>query len=325
MNDEVADEMSTVALSKCTEKDVLLGRGNRNNAWPGNVHFRNVAMKYRDEYSNVNRCQKAIIALKVIDEIKASGGRFVQVDHDAFHCSRNTVLYCLEVDRARSIKKNCQVLREKISSKHKPSQLYREKIDDPITALHDGNNGIDSTVLLESNTNTGDIPLPNSDSITSRCNDLRCKESKANRAKFIFCEDEMLTRLRCFQAKYGHANVPLNWGSDIVLADWCSVQRQLYRELQSGNIPPSSKEGAVLIVNDPQSKLFEELNAMNFSWDYDSWHWNHWYSRLVARSIDDPAPPSLKAWLRDQRRRYQKGTLPADRLEKLNQVGFSML
>jgi hypothetical protein len=120
MNEEVADEVSAVALSKCTEKDVLLGRGNRNNTWPGNIHFRNVAMKYREEYSKVNRCQKVVIALKVIEEITARGGRFVQVDQDAYNSSSSNGMYCFEVDQARSVEKTCQVLRKKISSKYKP-------------------------------------------------------------------------------------------------------------------------------------------------------------------------------------------------------------
>jgi hypothetical protein len=141
----------------------------------------------------------------------------------------------------------------------------------------------------------------------------------------MFCTDEMLKRLECFQSKYGHTNVPLNWTRDIVMADWCCLQRQRYREMQSGFCSLSSKEGMSLIFSDAQLKIFEELNAMNFSWDYDVWHWNYWYTKLAAPGIDDSEALSIKVWLRDQRRRYKLGILSSERAKKLKQVGVSFI
>jgi Helicase associated domain len=307
MNEEVADEVGTVALSKCTEKDVLLGRGNRNNLWPGNIHFRNLAMKYREQYSKVNRCQKVEIALKVIDEITASGGRFVQVDHDAYNSSSSHDMYCFEVDRARSIEKTCQVLREKSTPKYKPLKSIGERSENIDSSSR---NGVDEADKIESREKDASDVSPPTDT---------------NSLPSLFCTDEMLQRLRSFQSKYGHPNVPPNWSPDIVLSDWCCVQRQLYRETQAGCWSPPSNEEIAPTPDAAQVKLFEDLNAMNFSWDFEEWHWNLWYSKLVDQDNVDRSSPSVKVWVRDQRRKYQTGILSAERAVKLKQAGVLFL
>jgi Helicase associated domain len=325
MNEEVADEVSTIALSKCTEKDVLLGRGNRNNAWPGNIHFRSVAMKYRDEYSKVNRCQKVEIALKVINEITTSGGRFVQVDHDAYNCSSSLDMYCFEVDRARSIEKTCQVLREKSTSKYKPLKAMGENSEYLGLNSKGGSFEKDETGYHEHNPYHGVAPNTEKNDVGSLFHGIDRHQREARRSKSMFCTDEMLKRLRCFHSKYGHANVPSNWSQDIVLADWCCVQRHLYRETQSGCWSSPIKNGTAPLTNDAQSKLFEDLNSVNFAWDYEEWHWNLWYSKLVARDDIDLSSPSIKVWIRNQRRKYQMGILSAERAEKLKQAGVLFL
>jgi hypothetical protein len=46
--------------------------------------------------------------------------------------------------------------------------------------------------------------------------------------------DIMLKKLETFRKNHGHLIVPIEWSEDIVLADWCTYMRQLYREVRAG-------------------------------------------------------------------------------------------
>jgi cytochrome bd-type quinol oxidase subunit 1 len=65
-------------MTRCTEKDVLLGRGKRVSEWPGNIHFRQVVNRYREEYATAERANKVKIAAAVIAAVQNVGGRFVR-------------------------------------------------------------------------------------------------------------------------------------------------------------------------------------------------------------------------------------------------------
>jgi hypothetical protein len=86
--------------------DILLGRGNGVSIWKGNINFRHIVWKYRDEYRQAVRYQKGKIAEKVFEHISTLSppGRFLEmIEDDQFYI----------VDRERAIEKICQALREK--------------------------------------------------------------------------------------------------------------------------------------------------------------------------------------------------------------------
>lgn len=87
--------------------DVLLGRGNGCASWSGNVHFRQVVWKHRQEYKEASRFVKTSIAEKVYDDISSLDppGRFLKKDDETG--------YYYEITEETAIEKVCQALREK--------------------------------------------------------------------------------------------------------------------------------------------------------------------------------------------------------------------
>jgi hypothetical protein len=97
------DDDNERVMTRCTEKDVLLGRGKRVSEWPGNIHFRQVVNRYREEYATAERANKVKIAAAVIAAVQNVGGRFVReagrswyvVSHD--RAVEKTCTYCYSI------------------------------------------------------------------------------------------------------------------------------------------------------------------------------------------------------------------------------------
>ena len=85
-----------------------MGRGKGISEWPGNIHFRQVVNKYRDEYNSSKRKEKVKVADRVLQDVQASGGKFRQQSANGDWD---------EVDYERAIEKACQALREKEKSR----------------------------------------------------------------------------------------------------------------------------------------------------------------------------------------------------------------
>ena len=94
--------------TRCTEKDVIFGRGKRVSVWPGNVHFRQVVNRYREEYSTAERSAKVQIATMVMEAIHSVGGRFLK-EIPAGHFGPGSKSGWYVVERDRAVEKTCQV------------------------------------------------------------------------------------------------------------------------------------------------------------------------------------------------------------------------
>ena len=349
--DEVPVEHIKAAPSKCTENDVILGRGRAINNWPGNVHFRQLALKYREAYSQANRYQKVEIARLLMAEITARDGRFVRlVDHPKSSSSSSSSLkgsgsdcdfvVVSQVNEARAIEKTCQALRDRC--------FYDKQV------VHDHNErpvGTNVNAAIPSHLNddddaTGAAGIPGNDdhvesTLTSGIDVLptntatnleQRKPTRRHRPLLVsFSTLDMLQRLRHFQSTFSHARVPPNYQDDVVLADWCTVQRQLYRQYQSGYysvlLPQQQQQPAppaaapLPPLDQAQMDLFDTLNSLDFCWDYDEWHWHYWLDQAVATG-SDPLHKSIRVWLHQQRRQHRDGTLSRLRSEKMQEAGF---
>jgi Helicase associated domain len=356
--DAVPVEHIKAAPSKCTENDVILGRGRAINNWPGNVHFRQLALKYREAYSQANRYQKVEIARLVMAEITARDGRFVQlVDHPKSSSSSSLkasgrkdcdFVVVSQVNEARAIEKTCQALRDRcfydkqVVHDHNerpvgtnvnaaiPAHLNDDDYDDVDATEAAGipGNDDDHHHVQESTLTSGIDVLPtNTDTNPDQRKPTRRRRDRPLLVSFSTLD--MLQRLRHFQSTFSHARVPPNYQDDVVLADWCTVQRQLYRQYQTGyyNVllpqqqSPPPAAAPLPPLDQPQMDLFHTLNSMNFCWDYDEWHWHYWLDQAMATG-NDPLDKSVRVWLHQQRRQHRDGTLSRLRSEKMQQAGF---
>jgi Helicase associated domain len=168
-----------------------------------------------------------------------------------------------------------------------------------------------------------------------------------------FQMDNMMERLLSFQDAHGHTAVPSSWSPDVVLADWCTAQRQLYREIKSGyrfeRAPELTERGdggtaspgkgadrkrsavgdnglhqdentpARDVISVAQQAILDKLRSIDFCWDYDEWHWNRRYNEWLAN--DKVETTEIKLWLRDQRQQERSGVLAPERIEKLSLAG----
>lgn len=396
---EELDATRTGFHTKCTERDVLMGRGKRVSEWPGNVFFRQVVNKHRDEYTSAIRNKKVEIARLVIKEVVINGGRFLREVNPSNEDAATSVW--VEVDEARTVEKTCQALREKekpnttdqspfvgeevaekLLIKHRTRdelkrQKRQQKMNDVGTSnslmnrsirKHDrkksqlqkkprmDNDGSSSSSSDDSSTTSlssfEDCEAPGlvkddkkSSSVEGRKKQREEKVAKSANKKMIFSPARMLGRLRQFIEEHGHTAVPSNWPHDRVFADWCTAQRQLYREVVTGyrlenkvkaegEATEQKKTDANTntgdeetnnhdVISKDQQYILNNLRTMNFCWDYDDWHWNYRYQQLVADGSSKST--EAKLWLRDQRRQYREGGLPADRMKKLDNAGVSLV
>ncbi|KAL7574081.1 hypothetical protein ACA910_015658 [Epithemia clementina (nom. ined.)] len=156
-------------------------------------------------------------------------------------------------------------------------------------------------------------------------------------------DETMMIRLEEFVRETGHCAVsPRGWnepgvlthhdcwrhdppsrrkGSDhfydslSLLADWCTAQRQVYREVVETEYRPATLE---------EHARLERLEKMGFVWNYSAWHWNEHYqtflrlqqerlTKVVSGSNSNKesetrtqaaVPRDCRRWLFDQRDQY---------------------
>ena len=125
--------------------------------------------------------------------------------------------------------------------------------------------------------------------------------------------NDMYELLVQFRADYGHCNVPAQWRKNLQLGRWVAVQR--YRR-KIGELPPQNV------------KLLDKLS---FIWSASDSAWNAMHQQLVQFKQQQgdcdvptqwPENPHLANWVANQRHRRKKGTLSADRVRKLEAIGF---
>lgn len=88
--------------------DVLHGRGSQVNRYKGNIFFRDLVRKRKDEYSNTsNRHMKDLIARQIVAAVSGKGGRFLHKDN-----SKDPNSAWSAVDNEVAVEKAKQALRD---------------------------------------------------------------------------------------------------------------------------------------------------------------------------------------------------------------------
>lgn len=122
--------------------------------------------------------------------------------------------------------------------------------------------------------------------------------------------DTSFGKLNAFKVRFGHCNVWQDW-EDPTLASWMGRQRQK-RELLSCD-------------------QIERLDEMGFIWDVQSLVWDEMFAKL--KMFKDQfghcnvetgwqEDPSLHVWISSQRTRRKQSDLTAERIERLDGMGF---
>jgi len=123
-----------------------------------------------------------------------------------------------------------------------------------------------------------------------------------------------------FRKRFGHCHVPNKWKEDIAFGHWVHAQRAF------------KSRGAL------SPERIERLEAAGFEWHgphsrsylYDD-RWAQMFALLAEyqkQHGDTQVPPSFRAlnglggWVSKQREAYRNGTLPQDRREQLEALGF---
>ena len=118
-----------------------------------------------------------------------------------------------------------------------------------------------------------------------------------------------------FKKINGHFNLPKDY-KDKSLIGWISKQREYYRN-NSINADRLSKLDAIGFVWDPLNDEWnKQFNALQ---NYRKLHPNAWPS-TIGRSPDEK---KLGSWCGTQRQRYKEDNLSPERINKLNEIGFT--
>jgi hypothetical protein len=104
-------------------RDVLCGRERQIHSHPGNLHFRQFILSYREKYQTTkNRDVKTAITAEVINLVQRSGGRFLKLDDGIWR----------EIDRASTHEKVSHALRSaKDPTKRKPKRTRQVDVKPP--------------------------------------------------------------------------------------------------------------------------------------------------------------------------------------------------
>ena len=124
----------------------------------------------------------------------------------------------------------------------------------------------------------------------------------------------MFNHLELFINTYGHSFVPRVYPDVPKLGFWINNQRTRY------------KQGKI-------NKTYEErLNNIGFVWSIKESTWEERFNELKEYkaahgtcdvSLRDPINSKLGPWVRNQRAVYKKGTLSAEYIKRLEQLGFT--
>ena len=125
--------------------------------------------------------------------------------------------------------------------------------------------------------------------------------------------EEMVSALLEFRRLHGHCNVPSNWPNNPQLATWCSRQRSEY------------------LRNELPAERVQRLADVGFVWRARLSAWDKMFDALLAYRqrhghcnvpSNWPNNPQLATWCSSQRSKYLRNKLPAERVQRLADVGF---
>ena len=124
----------------------------------------------------------------------------------------------------------------------------------------------------------------------------------------------MYQALQEYKQKHGHCNVPTKYPDNPQLGIWVGHQRT------------SKKNGKL------SSDRIQKLEVIGFSWDPDEDAWNRMYQTLQEYKQEHghcnvprgyPDNPKLATWISGKRQQKKNGKLSSDKIQKLEEVGFS--
>lgn len=263
------------------------------------------------------------IAKQVLDDIDEVGGRFLKEMSNGDW---------VEVEYERRIEKICQALREKDKANPPEYNPFRDPNRkttlSPWTPRKRRRGQADSDDSDEDvngeTTSDDDMDGVEGSETDSDDDDRKPKVFTSPVLKLkLIPEEEMIRKLEQFKRTYGHCGVPPGWPKDQTFANWCTAQRQLYRETRSFREP-----------NENESMVIQRLTDLGFVWDYLEWHWHDRLEKFRAcrttgaASSADPSstPEAMEMWLADQRRqlRTRVHDMSPSRIEKLNEAGVAL-
>lgn len=93
------------------DRDVLCGRGAPTSWHPGNKFFRRLVKEHQKEYLASRRSDKPLVAMKLLEEIRARGGRFLKRNKIVGITNRGRFVW-VEISEQQAYEKACQALRE---------------------------------------------------------------------------------------------------------------------------------------------------------------------------------------------------------------------
>jgi superfamily II DNA or RNA helicase len=125
--------------------------------------------------------------------------------------------------------------------------------------------------------------------------------------------EKRYAELQAFKAQHGHCNVPQRHARYRQLGTWVNTLRRLW---QSGQL---SAEKA------------QRLEQLGFDWEPKTTRWEKCFAALAEYHrqhsdclvpTDYAADPDLAEWVQRLRGQYARGQLSADRVRRLNELGF---
>ena len=125
--------------------------------------------------------------------------------------------------------------------------------------------------------------------------------------------DTMLDELKAFWATHGHCNVPRHWPDNPQLAKWVGKQRTARSK------------------NQMIGARIQRLEALGFEWAPRSSEWEAMFAKLQAFSAAHghckvpqgwSENPQLSSWVTSQRTAKTTGALAAERIQRLEDLGF---
>jgi len=354
---------------------------------PGNIYFRQRINFHRPRYMVAARAAKVSIAEQVIKEIHDIGGRFLKEDREGIWKEIDGPRAIEKTCQALREKEKCNPpatspfsdlsRKIKIPSSTDTSaneRKRRKKNDSSVKHLakadaSDEKSSSDDEIKQSeggSDAHSDNDSIPESEDSSSVNSNVTPSQAKAE-AKLaadelarnpilrlrVFEPERLVKRLEHFRRIYGHCGVPPGWPRDKDLADWCSAQRQVYREI----VQHKYRE-----PTDGEQALIRQLSEMDFIWDYADWHWDDRCRKLaavikregvaprmstgkgedikkngvtsekssatdVAEEDPDVGTYSIRGlldWVQDQRRQVRAGEtdLPSDRMDRLRDLGI---
>jgi hypothetical protein len=127
----------------------------------------------------------------------------------------------------------------------------------------------------------------------------------ANESRWEARYDELLA----YKEKHGDINIPIDRASE--LWRWVSTQRIF------------KKKGKL-----PADKV-QRLDGIGFIWDLLDWQWESRFNDLLAYkeahgniNVPQSEPTALGAWVSTQRAAKKAGGISAERILKLDEIGF---